>query len=353
MKSVAAWLIACIALAVAGCASKPYSYSEPAYALKAEKLTVLGSLATDPALEEKILALDPERITESDIRNVLAAGPTPRIVNLHGGIYPVHLLMESFSRFLIRMGYPEAKIRDPRDGQFSHSPYESSERLAGMIAWYYEKEGMRPMLVGHSQGGIQVVKVLNELAGKFADKVRVWNPLTDEAEDRVTIIDPLTGAERPVVRLTVSYATAVGAGGTTLLLPNQWIMAGRVRTIPDSVEEFTGFAISGDLVALDLPNMSPDNQYHGNGTAKVRHVTLPVTYSHVAVPATAHLAKDAPMRDWINAYAPDKVGQLAPLPEGDSDNILWAADVWYSIKKHWCLEAQRLIQARRAALAAK
>jgi hypothetical protein len=28
--------------------------------------------------------------------------------------------------------------------------------------------------------------------------------------------------------------------------------------------------------------------------------------------------------------------------------VLWAADVWHSIKKHWCLEAQRLIRAQRA-----
>jgi hypothetical protein len=27
--------------------------------------------------------------------------------------------------------------------------------------------------------------------------------------------------------------------------------------------------------------------------------------------------------------------------------VLWAADVWYSIKKHWCLEAQRLVRAER------
>ena len=31
----------------------------------------------------------------------------------------------------------------------------------------------------------------------------------------------------------------------------------------------------------------------------------------------------------------------------DSRNILWAADVWYSIKKHWVRELQRNIQARR------
>ena len=40
---------------------------------------------------------------------------------------------------------------------------------------------------------------------------------------------------------------------------------------------------------------------------------------------------------------------LPPVPEGDSMNILWAADVWYSIKKHWVLEAQRFLRAKNAA----
>jgi len=35
-------------------------------------------------------------------------------------------------------------------------------------------------------------------------------------------------------------------------------------------------------------------------------------------------------------------------PQGTGDNLLWAADVWFSVKKHWTLEAQRLIRARRA-----
>ena len=32
--------------------------------------------------------------------------------------------------------------------------------------------------------------------------------------------------------------------------------------------------------------------------------------------------------------------------ESSSTNILWAADVWHSIKKHWVLELQRLIRAK-------
>jgi len=47
-------------------------------------------------------------------------------------------------------GYPEASIRNPGDGTWTFSCYESSDMIAGMIAWYYEKEGMRPIIVGHS-----------------------------------------------------------------------------------------------------------------------------------------------------------------------------------------------------------
>jgi hypothetical protein len=81
----------------------------------------------------------------------------------------------------------------------------------------------------------------------------------------------------------------------------------------------------------------------------VRNVTLPAEYSHVFVPATAHLAESAAMRAWINDFDPDSKAGRSPLPEGDASNVLWAADVWHSIKKHWCLEAQRLLRAPRRA----
>ena len=34
--------------------------------------------------------------------------------------------------------------------------------------------------------------------------------------------------------------------------------------------------------------------------------------------------------------------------DANSDHILWAAEVWYSIKKHWVLELQRLLRAQSA-----
>ena len=184
---------------------------EPTYAGDVKPNTVLQALRLSPALEDRLLALDPSHIGDSDVRDVLAAGPTPHIVLLHGGLYGTNLLMLSFARFLVGMGYPDAKLRDPSDGDYSQSPYRDSARLAGELAWFYERDGVRPMLIGHSQGGMQAVKVLYELTGAFDERVAVWNALTDAAEPRTTIIDPLTGQSRPVVGVTVAFAAAVGA----------------------------------------------------------------------------------------------------------------------------------------------
>jgi hypothetical protein len=334
-------------LAAGGCATRPAGTTDAASPPAAN--SVLRAVTMDRALEDRILALDPEKITDDDVRTTLKGAPAPRIILLHGGIYPVHLVMASFGRFLNGMGYPDAKIRDPGDRRWSYSPYQSSTQLAGLVAWAYERDGVRPMLIGHSQGGIQAVKVLRELNGAFGDRIAVWDPISDSAEDRVSIVDPLTGAVRPVVGLSVSYASSVAAGGAALLLPNQWSMMGHVRTIPDTVDEFTGYTIGLDLWAWNVPGV--DEPYRHNGRAEVRNVTLPAWYNHVTFPVTHDLAEDPRTRPWIDTYTPDDVKTPVPLEESGR-SVLWAADVWHSVKKHWCIEAQRLIRARRAALGA-
>jgi hypothetical protein len=75
---------------------------------------------------------------------------------------------------------------------------------------------------------------------------------------------------------------------------------------------------------------------------------LPAVYNHLTVPIVGPLADDKEVRDWIDAYVPDVTSDPPPQTVGES--VLWAADVWHSVKKHWALEAQRLIRARRAAL---
>jgi hypothetical protein len=346
----AAVLLAVPLFIVGGCATAPSERASLGVA-SSESVRVVArtqSVQLDAAQENRILALDPERISEADVRTTLALAPAPRIVLVHGGVVGVYLLMESFAKFLVGMGYPEAKIRDPHNGAYSQNPYGSSERLAGAVAWYYERDAMRPMLIGHSQGGMQTVKVLHELAGSFGERIAVWNPVTDRREARHTIIDPITHVEKPVVGLSVSYASVVGAGGIEFFAPSVWSMAGRLRIIPDSVDEFTGFAIAGDVVAWTAPGGATSaDEYRTTGNAVVHNVNLPASYNHVFVPSTQHLAADPRMRDWINRYPTGNPADLSSLPEGLSDNVLWAANVWHGVKKHWCLEAQRLIRARR------
>jgi hypothetical protein len=126
-------------------------------------------------------------------------------------------------------------------------------------------------------------------------------------------------------------------------------MVGHLRSIPNTVEDFTGYAIELDLWAWVAPGAVSASDFRHNGTANVRNVALPGWYNHVMFPITQDLAQDPPVRAWINAYAPDNYQKPVPLEESGRA-VLWAADVWYGVKKHWCLEAQRLILARRATL---
>jgi hypothetical protein len=339
-------LLALVAAWLGGCGD--YGYREPAYEMNVEPGAVLRSVKLPAGLAERILALEADRVTAADVAEVLSRAPAPRIVGIHGGTLLVHLQMESYGRFLIRMGYPETKIRHPRDGAYSYSCLERSDKLAGILAWYYEREGMRPMLIGHSQGGIQAVKVLHQLAGTFADEVHVWDPIRNRRERRTTIVDPLTGRPRPVVGVQVCYAAAVGAGGITRVLPQHWSMTGRLRAVPDSVVEFTGFYMPMDILGGDLLGFAGSaNTYSASGTARVRTVRLPPGTDHYSTPNTEHLATHPATADWINRYTPGEAPPAAQDINAPTHNILFAAETWTGIKRHWCLELQRLIRARR------
>lgn len=345
-------LVLCGAVLLAGCGNYHRQGLEGARLRQAECAFTGVSSRLAPPLEDKILALNPTNVTARDVSDVLSHAPAPRVVNIHGGVARVIPRMVSFSEFLIGMGYPATSLANPSDGTYSFSCYESSEKIAGAIAWYYEKEGLRPMIVGHSQGGMQAVKVLLKLAGGPSSALHVWNPLTWQEEKRCEIVDPLTGQTRSVAGLQLPYVTAVGAGGLTRILPNQWDMMFRLRTIPNSVEEFTGFCKHWDLLGGDFLGYGPANHFKSGGTAAVRNVWLPTGYKHGSIPATKHLLKDTKMVEWINQYRPSDAGVTRPTLDvqfdGDSSHILWAADVWFSIKKHWVLELQRSIRAKRS-----
>ena len=330
------------ALLLAGCAVAPTSETDVSSRAAGAK----QRLVLDPATAERILALDPEHVTSDDVRATLVRGPAPHIVLLHGGVFPVHLIMENFARFLISMGYPEPSLRDPGTRELTYSPYDDSARQAGLIAWLYERDGLRPMMVGHSQGGIQAVKILHELAGNLDTPQHPFDPVARRLEERTTIVDPLTGRERPVIGVSVCYVAVVGTGGASLALPNHWAIISRIRTIPDTVDDFVGYRLGLDFFAWDIPGLEGIKTFSANGKAKVENVTLPASYSHVFVPLTSSLASDPELRRWIDRYDPND--KATTTPPGDVQNLYFAAEVWHGVKRHWVMELQNLVRAQRA-----
>jgi hypothetical protein len=322
-------MVTFLATALAGWASAATAQSPPT--------------TIDAATEERILALTPESLSERDVREVLARAPAPRIINLQGSLPLV--TMAPFAEFLVAMGYPRERLVNPEDGSLTYSSFVDARRLAGTMAWYYEHEGMMPMLIGHSQGGMIAIRVLHELAGDFGEPLRVWDPRRGAPENRSTILDPLTGEQRPIIGLRVPYVAALATGKLPRLLLGQWSMLTRLREIPDTVAEFTGFSLEWDPIAGNFGSTEP---YRATGSASVRNVVLPAAASHLTLPLAKDLALDPVTREWINRYAPSS--DVPPLPTNsrlDLANLLHAADIWYSVKKHWCMEAQQLIRSRR------
>lgn len=279
-----------------------------------------------------LLALSCDDVDANAVRDVLAHADAPRVILVAGSL--PWITMDSFARFLAAMGYPLERLRDPHDGALSQSGYLDSTKLAGEVAWHYEHDGMAPILIGHSRGGMVVVRTLYELAGAFEDAVPVWDPVRDAALARTTIVDPYTRQERPVVGVAVDYAAAIATGRLPRLLLGQWSMLKRLHVIPDTARHFTAYTIPGDLVAGALLDHEP---YAAQGRARVRNVELPATTLHVDAVRVDHLTDDPALRAWIDAYRPHKT---AALPAGDTTNLLEAADVWYGVKGAWCRAAQ-------------
>ena len=331
----------------AGCAKFDLTPLDPARAAEIERSSASASTHLTRERENRILALNPEHVTESDVRNVLAGAPAPRIINIHGGIRNVQNRLKDFSKFLVGLGYPDDAIRLQSTGEYTISCYYYAEMFAGIIAWYYEREGMRPMILGHSQGGFQAIKTLQLLAGQTADHLSVWSPLTWKPEERTEITDPLTGKKRPLVGLSVSYIGSLGAGGLARVLPNQWDMLLTLRTVPDTVDEFTGYYLGFDALGGDYLGFGSSNHFKSAGRAKVRNVELPLGSSHAHTPELTKVLGNRQAIDWIYSYAPSSQ-PAEPAGIGDVKGIVFGADVWKSVRRHWVIELQRLIRARRS-----
>jgi hypothetical protein len=288
----------------------------PCVAFAQERATVaaIGTLA-----ELEVLALDPENISDRQVKEVLSKVPAPQLMTFKGTLFAD---MESFGRFLSEMHYPKTSIR-PYDVTWHGCTCVECAEIADALFSYYERDGMVPILVGHSGGGVVVSRLLYGLAGSHA------------------VRDPSTPATPRFSELRVPYA-AVLATGTLMRkfpgFPGCSEDIERLPKVPDSVAEFTSFQVEGDVFTI---GMEP---YRPIASAEVRNVALPSATSHISAFRMEGLAQDANTRAWISAYRPDQPDDRSSVP--DASNILQAADIWFSIKKHWCTEAQRLIRER-------
>jgi hypothetical protein len=253
----------------------------------------------------------------------------PRVLALHGSV-PI-VTMEPFAAFLEKMGYPAERLAHPVTGARTLPSFVDARRVAGEVAWHYERDGVMPVLVGHSQGGMVVIRMLHELAGRNGP-IPVWNPVTQAAEPRTAIVDPASRDERPVTSLRVAFAAALATGSLPRVLLAQWDVLPLLRDVPDSAARFLGISIAWDPIAGTGPSPTP---FRATGTAHVRNVVLPARYSHIRLPDVAHLAEQEETRAWIDAWHPDD--PPAPLPpQVDDANLLHAAELWHGIKRAWC-----------------
>ncbi len=222
------------------------------------------------------------RQRRSDVRDVLARVPAPRIVLLQGSV--AFVTMEPFARFLVGMGYPEERLRNPRDGSYSYSSFADSAALAGELAFDYEQTGLEPMLIGHSQGGMLAIRVLHEFAGAF--------------HDAIPVVDPATGVRRLRARRSSIRARddRGPSSGCMSPMPRRWrpdgcraccSASGRCcrgcAQIPDTVTEFTGFDIPNDPIAGNLLGISPYEAVRAARTCATW--CCPPEYSHIATAA--------------------------------------------------------------------
>jgi hypothetical protein len=256
------------------------------------------ALRLDAALRQRVLALNAERISPRDVAEVLSKCPAPRILNFNGSAFRT---MDEFSRFLVDMGYPEASVRDPATGALSHSSFQKSRKVAREIAAAFRNDSLRPMLIGHSQGGALIMEILHGLEG--------W---------------------------PVSYAAAIATGQWMRIALGQWNRLPILRRVPDSVQEFSGYRLADDFLGSDVPGLAKSAEYEADGSARVHNLRLRGA-SHIGITQVRSFARDAAARRWIDAYSP---GASAP-PDA---RLLFAADVWHYIKKHWCLELQHALR---------
>ena len=226
--------------------------------------------------------------------------------------------MEPFARVPGRDGLSRGQHpQSARTGDWSYSSSRTARELAGTLAWYYEHDGMMPMLIGHSQGGMLAMRTLHELAGAFGATIPVWNPAhrrtLPRADDRRPR-RPATSGRSSACK--VPYAAAIATGKLPRLLLGPVVDAPQAARDSGHRRRFHRLL---DRVGSDRRRRSrAPNPYAASGTAHVRNVTLPASYSHIGLPRTLAPRREPVTRAWIDAYAPGSPGHCRRTTRGST-----------------------------------
>jgi hypothetical protein len=263
-----------------------------------------------------LLGLEPERVSAQQVRDLLSQAPAPRVLLFKGS---VGADMESFGAFLQGMGYPPPQLRNPATGRYSYSfgwdgcRCAGCDELAAGMGHLVRSEGVAPMLIGHSGGGVTVSRILQRLAA-------------DGAAPRLPFAATLgTGA---------LLRWAPGFAGCAADVP-------QLGRVPASVAAFTGYRIAGDPFTSWFGFGEYRAADGGSPPARVRNVLLPSQVSHVDAFEVDGYAEQPQLHAWIDAYQPGSDVPLPEVPGLDLRNLRHAADLWHSLKKHWALHARQ------------
>ena len=206
---------------------------------------------------------------------------------VHGGIYPVHLAMKSFGNFLVDMGYPEERIRDPYDGTWSHSPYEDAERLAGIARLVlrtgrHAADDHRSQPGGHA-GGQDPARPLQRRLRRARSRVEPphrFSPRSGAFHRR----SAYRGSSNRWWACAVAYVSRSARAAPRSCCPINGASSASCRTIPDTVDEFVGYSIALDMWAWTVPGVDATRKFTNGGQVNIRNVTFDVENSHVIVP---------------------------------------------------------------------
>ena len=133
------------------------------------------------------------------------------------------------------------------------------------IAWHYERDGLMPMLIGHSQGGMLALKVLQDLAGASGAALPVWNPMRGAAEARSTIVDPRTGLDAAGGRAATALCRGTGHRQRDARPARPVGHAGApAQRARFGARSSAGYFIAWDPIAGTGPDAARDNPYRAD-----------------------------------------------------------------------------------------